>query len=389
MARIFQNSYEVNSITAALDGFTFAGTPTIDATVAHTITGSDTRSMRISGMTSATAMRSLVLIGLDGAGPYYLGQSFGITAWPSADNTVIMALDLATTGYVALKIGSTGLLKLFNQTTEIGSHQLSLNTWHHVVLYLDKTPADGSEVLRVYVDGVLVIQDATLTLPLDGMTFWLQGGNLLAEAQTTGSWYFDDMAANTTTDPGAGQEIGLPNQEYMVGLWPSGTGTTTNWTRGGADSGVNYGQVDENPHNDDTDYNTSNTLNQEDTFAMTDPTFSSTANISMCQMRIRRRGLGTVSNATYVSVILLSGSRDESAGLTDANDVYDIAVTENSYVQPGTSTAWTTTALAATEIGYRLSVVGTTGLNITNVRLTVAFWFTPDTADNLLLLGVS
>ena len=373
MARLFVNSFSINSTTSAIDGITYSGSPTIDTTIYHGIAGSDNHSLKIASLVSGTAKYGLAVPGLDSAGPMYLGFMFYAVAWPSAANLISYTLDLATTGYVGLKIDNNGLLSLFRQTTQVGSsYQLELNRWYHLCYLIDKTPADGSEVLRGYVNGVEFAGASNLTLELDGITYFTMGGNLLAEAQTTGEWYFDDFAANDTT---TSVNNGVLTEEYIASLYVNASGDNNAWARGGADSGANWSQVEENPPNEDTDYVSSNTLDQTDDFNLDSPTFADASQINCLQLVIRKRGVGASLNASAVSRIkaAASGTVTEGSAFTDANATYDTIVAMISTTKPGGSNPWSKKDLENTQIGYRLSATSTNALRITHTRLDVAF----------------
>jgi hypothetical protein len=74
--------------------------------------------------------------------------------------------------------------------------------------------------------------------------------------------YYDDFYICDTTGSEANNFLGDVRIEYLA---PSGAGTTTNLT---PTAGSNYQCVDDNPANDDTDYVSSSTPGDKDTYAM-------------------------------------------------------------------------------------------------------------------------
>src|SRR5262249_36678260 len=85
------------------------------------------------------------------------------------------------------------------------------------------------------------------------------GGDLVTNASNAPS-HFDDVVILDTT--------GAVNNDFLgdcrvEAIFPNGAGNYAQWT---PSTGSNFQNVDENPPNDDSDYNSSSTAGQIDTF---------------------------------------------------------------------------------------------------------------------------
>lgn len=158
-------------------------------------------------------------------------------------------------------LDASNVLRLYYETgagvfTQItGTFTLSLNQWYRIEFKFDTSPADGSEVLNLYVNGDLVIGSSSLTFTTVAKTIQYismaidNGG----DGTITGTIYFDDLAFNDNTGT---KQTGLPGEGFLAYLRPNGPGDadTGSPTRGGTDSGSIQGQLDEVTPNDATDY---------------------------------------------------------------------------------------------------------------------------------------
>lgn len=130
-------------------------------------------------------------------------------------------------------------------------------------------------------------------------------------------------------------------------LMPSGAGTTTNFT---PSAGSNFQNVDETAPNDDTDYNSSSTVGNKDTFAMANLA-ATTGTIKGVQVfsRARKDDAGTRTLKNKVR----SGATEGDGASVNMATSYDrmISLFETN---PATVTAWTPTEVNAMEAGYEV-----------------------------------
>lgn len=360
--------FELNNNTSGMECTAVNSTPTIQSTTVR----SGVYALQITSLASGTAkgMRQNFLT-TAGNGPYYFLIYFRYATAPSGDNQIIQlnnTNDLLTP-IVMIKFNSAGALELWDEDGQIGSDSsaLTANTWYRVEILFDRTAAAGSQVVRAYLDGTEFAGSATRDLSA-GILTYNYGGNLLLETQTTGNWYFDDWAINDNT--GSNQN-GLIGEEEMILLSPDGAGSSTQWTRGGTDSGANWSQVEEIPPTDATDYVQSNTSGQIDyyTLSATPSALGSTDIIKCVAVGVRF----AVDNATGADPDIRVNLKD-NAGNTDNGTDIDVNSTSYrtnhnggvlinyslvSYTRAGGAGAWTKSELDSAQVGIEERVTDT------------------------------
>ena len=165
----------------------------------------------------------------------------------------------------------TGAIKAYRGSTVIAtsSGALSISTagsWH--LIEVRYKPHNSTGIVEVYLNGTQVINFASgdSTNGLESvLTVGLANNNPNSGGDYT-DHYFDDWVINDTA---GAVNNGRPNDGAILMLQPTGAGTTTQLTRGGADSGANWSQVDEIPP-DDADYVYSATVGQRDLYVLED-----------------------------------------------------------------------------------------------------------------------
>jgi len=259
MARLWSCGFELNSTSAGMEL-----TNTSNLSIQSTTVRSGGFAGRIVSLASGVARGfTQQFIAAAGNGPFFPRAYYRFAAFPSAENRFIGLNDtnsLSTTD-VWMTIDSGGVVRLYDEDGVIGSPSSALSTgvWYRFEFRYDRTPVAGSQVVRGYIDGTEFAGSATRNLSV-AAGFLVCGGNLGLEAQTTGDWFIDDVAFNNNV--GSFQND-LPGEGEIIHLWPNEAGDNATWARGGTDSGSNFGQVDENPPTDATDYVEENTTNAD------------------------------------------------------------------------------------------------------------------------------
>ena len=228
MARLTSSGFELNSTTADVE-FTTVTNGTIQTSTVR----SGTYAGQITSLVTLTARGfEYQFASAAGNGPYYLRVYINVATLPSAANTIITLNN--TTGLVgtpeaSIKLDNTGAFSLFNGlTSQVGSASstISTGTWHSLELWFDATGGVGGDTLKARLDGVEFASATNLTI-LAGVLAFTVGGNLNAEAQTTGEWYFDDIAINDST--GSFQNS-YPGEGKIIHLRPNAAGDNSAWT---------------------------------------------------------------------------------------------------------------------------------------------------------------
>lgn len=360
------------------------GVHTTNGTVSTATKRSGAAALRVNSPNMSQG-KGMNLTHTSSTGPWYYSAYLYVVARPSADNTIMGAVSTGTTNIGMIKLAADGSLKLFESGTQIGSASavLDLNTWYRVELKYDYSQAGGSDIIQARLNGVEFAgaTDRSLTTAVQKLAL---GMNLAAEAQNTGDWYWDDVTINDAT---GSFENSWHATDYHIGhLFPVGAGDNSDWTNA-------YTEVDEVTPDDATTLCASNTLNAVDyhtVSACSTIGMDSDDTVNCIQVRLRFNGVGALASANpdvVVGVKATSGGTiEESSALliASASWLTDAVASPRIppltlYDLPGASTtAWTPATLDTMQIGYRVSVVGSSS-NGQITAINVAVDWTPVT----------
>lgn len=375
MARLWSSGFELNSSVGGIEISNVQSTPIVQASVVR----SGTYAAEISSLGSGVVMSfSQQFVSPAATGPFYFRTYFRYATLPTADNGIIRLGGTATgTTRISVKLSSTGELKIFNGTsTQIGSSSAALNsdTWYMVEILFDRSGGAGASIVELKIDGVSVASSSTETLSGNVLSFAV-GGNLVAEAQTTGQWFFDDEAINDTS--GSLQNT-WPGEGAILVARPNAAGDTNTWlkTAGGAGDTDNYQEVDEFPPDDATTFIKSTTLDDEDFYNVTDLSHPVGYTPNLVQVGARFNSDNTIGNPTFrVQLKKTSGGTiSQGAATTPGNQTWITNSTTLPRIYPLTlysdpdGSPWTTTTLDSMQIGVKLTI------DQTNLAQVTAVW---------------
>lgn len=280
---------------------------------------------------------------------------------------------------------AANLPSTFNVTTGV---------WHYLEIEYDSTPADGSEVLRVRLDGVEQVSSTALTYTTKTVNTVSCGiFNGSASTITGSTTYTDDIGVNDTA-AGTGQ-TSYPGAESIVYMRPDASGDSTQWQDdGSAVQGTSLvGNIDDDPTpNDATDYN-KRTTNSPTTTPTDYYNFETAAaagigtNDQIKLVAIGFRGGATSATSTGRSIVLRV--RSESGGTPAASGTVDISVngwiTHSdpvprvhkvvSYDDPSytSGSPWTPSRLNNMQAGYQANVSSANEIRISALWAIVCF----------------
>lgn len=351
MARLWSSGFELNTTGANVEFASASGTPVIGTSVVH----SGDYAMETSSLVSGTSRHlDYIFIGIATAGPLYFRFYFRYDTLPTAPNTVFRLLGGGTT-VASVRLSNTGalILAVTSSNTVVGTSStiLTQGAWHMVEVLFDATPAGGSEVIELKIDGSVEVTSSTQTLAanLDRIRF---GGNIGNLAQTTGVWYIDDIAVNDST---GSAQTGYPGEGSIVHLRPNANGDNAMGSRGGADSGSDWGQIDEVTPNDATDYyilDVDNDIIDVGVDSSSDAGIGSSDTISLVQVGIRLAGASAAQYTGNVRLKSASGGTTTNVNVINASETSfftngtltggkNYLIT--SYTDPTTGVPWTPT----------------------------------------------
>lgn len=378
MARLTGVGLELNSTTDLVE---------VEDTNSGAIASSILRSGSYSAqgvMTSGTR-RGFLIQFKDAAndGPFFIRVYFLYKTLPTAENHIIVCnFDdaVSSTGRLAyITLDNTGALRLYDEDGSIGSASsaLSAGTWYRVEIQFNSTGGGATDIVRARIDGVEFAgaSNRNLSLGIRSVKF---GSNLNAEAQSTGEWYFDDIAINDGT---GSSQTSYPGSGKIIHLKPNAAGDN-NQLEGAAST--NYQDVDEVTPDDATTHITtvSDATNEIDDYNIEAPdAIAPDDTITLVQVGVRFAGGGASSNDSFVVRIKASasGTVEESSNITPASTSYrtnaPLAPRNHPltlYDLPGASTtAWTRADLVTTQIGIKKSADSTNGALISTLWLLV------------------
>lgn len=181
-----------------------------------------------------------------GVGPFFCRQYLYITTLPSAANRIISGRDSNLgVDYIYITLDNAGLLRLYNTAgTQIGSASsaLSTGTWYCIEWKFFRDATAG--IVEARLDGTVFATSSVQTNVVASPDLVRLGGNLASEAQTTGDWFFDDVAVNDGT---GSFQTGYPGSGKVIRINPDAAGDANQWlnTAGSAGSSTNYQEVDD------------------------------------------------------------------------------------------------------------------------------------------------
>lgn len=304
-------------------------------------------------------------------GPYYPRIYVYFATFPSAANEFVHLQGGSVVCRVS--IDNSGVLRLHDEDGLIGAAGSGLSTgvWYRVEIEWNATGVGATDTVKLYVDGSVVVS-ATNRDIVNTANFLALGGNMASEAQTTGEWYFDDVAIN---DSSGSAQTSFPGDGKIVHLWPDGDGDAdTLVTRSGAgttptgtDRGANWQQLgnafDKPSPNDGTDFLLLTATTSEVLVACESAStggIGASDTIKLVSVGGRIRGV-TTSGANWIPKLMsqsagtkLSGTTVALASVTwstndDTTNTYQYQLT--SYVDTQAGGPWTPALIDTMQIG--------------------------------------
>lgn len=260
----------------------------------------------------------------------------GSFAW--AGSNTIQLRTAAGAIVVALRFAGTGLITAHNSAgTVLGTSTfaVTLGAWFYIEVKVIVSATVG--VVEVKVNGATEINATGLNLGTTAIQQWGQAApNTGGPLHYADDLWFDDAAF-----------LGDCRVET---IYPTGNGTTSNMVGSDGNSIDNYLLVDDANPNDDTDYVSSSTVGDKDTYQMGNLTATSgTVYAVVPKLWVRKDDAGARSAA---SVIRLSATEVDSASVP-LSTTY-LAQRDVRNAKPGGG-SWTVTDVNAMEVGVKVS----------------------------------
>lgn len=162
----------------------------------------------------------------------------------------------------------------------------------------------------------------------------------------TNSFYgFDDFAVNNTSGT---LNNGKPLDARITMIRPNGAGTSATWSRGGTDSGSNWGQVDETPMTGATDYVQASAVADRDLYALANLPSDAGSVVAVQTVYYAQNSAGGGDALAPT----LKSSATTTEGTAQTLPVGYGILQQIWETDPNTSAAWTVPAVNALEGGF-------------------------------------
>lgn len=241
-------------------------------------------------------------------------------------------------GYPTVKVGST--------TLGTGTIQIPLNSWVYIEMKVTcGTSSNGSVQVKVNSVTDIDVSSVTTGTASAADALIIGGGGAFNSFLAL----FDDIYLCDGT--GSSPYNDFLGDVSVQAVFADGVGNSTQFSRGGSDSGTNWGQVDESTPNSDTDYVYSSTVGNKDLY-----TFGSIAATTGTIYAVQPRLFSRKDDAgarSICSVARVSGTEADSSNASIGETyVYysDIRTTK-----PGGG-SWAISDVNGAEFGIKVTV---------------------------------
>lgn len=262
--------------------------------------------------------------------------AFGLCGWVDG-STIQVSLRYNADGTITALRGnwSTGTVLGTSSATITGS---SFGNHIEAAATIDGT--SGS--VQVWLNGVSILSLTGVNTKASANAY-ATGGFLGWQGAAAGASgavaYYDDIILSSDT-----AQIGAAT---VVTLMPSGAGTTTQWT---PSTGANYAAVDETTANSDTDYVSSSTSGQIDTYAMGDLAGTTSGTILAVAVNVVARD--DAGGSPQLQPTIRSGGANYSGTAKATSSTY-ANLQEIWETDPATTATWTISGVNALEAGVK------------------------------------
>ena len=232
----------------------------------------------------------------------------------------------------------------------ISTEAIALDQWYYVEMKAVIDDTAGSVIVRLNGTEVINVSDVRTTATNYSATTWSDfhlSSNSTGMANQNAEYLIDDLYVCDGSGPG-------PYNTFLGDVkvktcFPNAAGTYDDWTRAGADSGDNYNQVNEAAPNDATDYTTSATPGDTDSFA-TDYAAEGYAVWAVQHVMCRQKA--SAGTASVTPFFRIGGS--DYTGTAQNPSAQDWQYGREIFTtSPDTATTWTEAEIEGLELGYQ------------------------------------
>ena len=243
---------------------------------------------------------------------------------------------------------STGKIEIYTGTaTLVATGTTPLNPDQYYVIEIHVKIADAGGTIDVKVDGISNASFSGDTKPgadtnVDKL-YW-------SGAVSGGIWYLDDLALN---DVSGGVDDSWCGGGKVILLQPNGNGDANDFDGSDGNQVDNYLLVDELPHNSDTDYIESTTLDERDLYAL-ENTGLVAGSTDIKRVWGEARAKDTGASGQLIAFVVKTGGTEYASADVALPGSYSRVIGADWLVNPNTSAAWTPSELDAAQSGPKV-----------------------------------
>lgn len=289
----------------------------------------------------------------------YIGFSFYRNN-PGDDCGFLWLDDTVGNSQLQFRVMSDGVVKVYistsggaglNWNTLAGTSTLTipLTTWVEIEVHLIASTTTGG-TCEIKVNGTsffnLTSQRTAQTNANYGkINIGLQNYTVITSTPYVA---FDNFRVNDTTSGTGTANNSWTGAEIITLMKPDSAGDSAQFTRGGADSGANWSQMDDVPPNGRTDYVYDSVVGHLDLYNTNAPTIATVSAVDVIAQLFNSDGAGgTVS----VPIKTGAGQTDGPTYGLGADPAYVTRIYDG---DPGDSAAWTQAKLNALQVGLKV-----------------------------------
>jgi hypothetical protein len=268
------------------------------------------------------------------------------TAMPGSDLVIILRDDTNVNQVAFRLLGGDGSFSAVRatSTTIAGPSSTGLWTqdnWYTVELrvHIADSP-NGTIEASMYNDAGTLLQTISAT-GIDTQNTANAYASRLGVGGINCDPYFDDVSVDST-----GETIGPCQVETLL---PDGAGDLAAHTRGGADSGANWSQCEENPDDSDTSYVQSTGVDQDDCYTFANRSLSGINRAIQVTATAKLAGGASRQIKLFVRISGVTYLGSVTHTLTSSYSCYSECWTNN----PATGNAWSDSEINAAQFGVR------------------------------------
>jgi hypothetical protein len=340
MALIFADSFDHYSDSQKLRKW-----DSVTGGIPGAITSGAGRNSTAGWRSTAGSFQSWWRKALPPAATYFFGHSLYTSAIPGDTRSLCSFYDESTQQVNIVILADGRLRALRGNSTTLGTSTKAIASGQTNYIEYKITASDASGVVEVRVNGT-----NSGWLNLSSVDTNNGGSSLISNfymgsdnSNSSWAWDIDDLYICDST---GGTNNTFLGDIRVQAIYPTGAGNYTQWT---PSTGANYAAVDDNPANDETDYNSSSTASQIDSFVFGDVTPTSGTVYAVCvNLMARKDDAGT---RTLRALARLSGTdaTGSSVNIGTSYVVYQ-SILET---KPGGG-SWSISDVNNSEFGYEL-----------------------------------